>query len=212
MGSAIDDPVSHVLDCFRLRGACNYGKEAVTQQEYALQAAYAAEHSNASAQLVAACLLHDIGHMLHDLPEDAPDHHIDDEHEQLGAAWLVDYFVPEVVEPVRLHVATDRILPETPRRIAPAKKLGVTNFYFGAVICFSKQNWYAMIGGPRSFCIPCTSCLMHQGLADTRADDLARAVETTALQPLRAVGTTALLSFKALGGRSPSRSVSVESR
>jgi phosphonate degradation associated HDIG domain protein len=110
MGSAIDDPVSHVLDCFRNRGSCNYGKEAVTQQEHALQTAYAAEQSGATAHLVAACLLHDIGHMLHDLPEDAPDHDIDDEHEQLGAAWLVDYFLPEVVEPVRLHVAAKRYL------------------------------------------------------------------------------------------------------
>jgi predicted HD phosphohydrolase len=118
MGSAIDDPVSHVLDCFRKRGSCNYGKEAVTQQEHALQTAYAAEQSGATAHLIAACLLHDIGHMLHDLPEDAPDHHIDDEHEQLGAAWLVDYFVPEVVEPVRLHVATDRTLSESSRGFA----------------------------------------------------------------------------------------------
>lgn len=110
MGTAIDDPVSHVLDCFHKRGSCNYGKEAVTQQEHALQAAYAAEQSGASPQLVAACLLHDIGHMLHDLPEDAPDHDIDDEHEQLGATWLIDYFVPEVVEPVRLHVAAKRYL------------------------------------------------------------------------------------------------------
>jgi phosphonate degradation associated HDIG domain protein len=110
METVIEDPVSHVLDCFRQRGSCNYGKEAVTQQEHALQAAYAAEQSGASAPLVAACLLHDIGHMLHDLPEDAPDHDIDDEHEQLGAAWLVDYFLPEVVEPVRLHVAAKRYL------------------------------------------------------------------------------------------------------
>ena len=42
MGTAIDDPVSHFLDCFRQRGACNYGKEAVTQQKHALQAAFAA--------------------------------------------------------------------------------------------------------------------------------------------------------------------------
>jgi gamma-butyrobetaine dioxygenase len=35
---------------------------------------------------------------------------IDDEHEQLGAAWLTDHFVPEVVEPIRLHVAAKRYL------------------------------------------------------------------------------------------------------
>ncbi len=104
------DPVAHVLDCFRRRGGSNYGSESVTQVEHALQAAHAAERSGASPQLVAACLLHDIGHMLHDLPEDAPDHDIDDQHEQLGAAWLTEYFLPEVVEPVRLHVAAKRYL------------------------------------------------------------------------------------------------------
>ena len=48
--------------------------------------------------------------MLHDLPEDAPDHDIDDEHERLAAAWLTEYFLPSVVEPVRLHVAAKRYL------------------------------------------------------------------------------------------------------
>jgi phosphonate degradation associated HDIG domain protein len=110
MESKIDDPVAHVLHCFQERGGSNYGKEAVTQVEHALQAAYAAEQAGGSPQLIAACLLHDIGHLLHDLPEDAPDHDIDDQHEQLAAAWLTEYFVPEVVEPVRLHVAAKRYL------------------------------------------------------------------------------------------------------
>lgn len=104
------DPVSHILECFRLRGDSGYGKEAVSQLEHALQSAYAAEQANASPELIAACLLHDVGHLLHDLPEDAPDQGIDDEHEQLGAAWLVEHFVPEVVEPIRLHVAAKRYL------------------------------------------------------------------------------------------------------
>lgn len=104
------NPVLHILECFRLRGNSGYGKEAVSQLEHALQTAYAAEQSGASPQLIAACLLHDVGHLLHDLPEDAPDKGIDDEHEQLGAAWLIEYFMPEVVEPIRLHVAAKRYL------------------------------------------------------------------------------------------------------
>ena len=108
--SQILDPVSHVMECFRLRGDSEYGKEAVSQIEHALQTAYAAEQMGGSPQFVTACLLHDVGHLLHDLPEDAPDHNIDDEHEQLGAAWLYEYFLPEVVEPIRLHVAAKRYL------------------------------------------------------------------------------------------------------
>ena len=38
-----------------------------------MQAAYFAEQANASPQLISACLLHDEGPLLHDLPEDAPD-------------------------------------------------------------------------------------------------------------------------------------------
>jgi len=104
------DPVAHVLECFRLRGHSGYGKEVVSQLEHALQTAFAAEQANAPSELIAACLLHDVGHLLHDLPEDAPDKNIDDEHEQLGAAWLIEYFSPEVVEPIRLHVAAKRYL------------------------------------------------------------------------------------------------------
>jgi phosphonate degradation associated HDIG domain protein len=103
-------PVEHVLECFRRRGSSNYGKEAITQLEHALQAAAAAKEAGATPQLTVAALLHDVGHLLHDLPEDAPDHDIDDRHEQLGAEWLAEYFAPEVVEPVRLHVAAKRYL------------------------------------------------------------------------------------------------------
>lgn len=109
-GTKSIDPIAHVLECFRLRGHSSYGKEVVSQLEHALQSAYAAERSNASPQLIAACLLHDVGHLLHDLPDDASEKGIDDEHEQLGAAWLAEYFGPEVVEPIRLHVAAKRYL------------------------------------------------------------------------------------------------------
>lgn len=112
MNETVDsiDPISNILECFRVRGDSGYGKEAVSQLEHALQAAHAAEQANASPQLVAACLLHDIGHLLHDLPDDSPEKGIDDLHEQLGAVWLQKYFVPEVVEPIRLHVAAKRYL------------------------------------------------------------------------------------------------------
>jgi len=110
IGVESKDPVTHVLECFRLRGNSSYGKEAVSQLEHALQAAHFAEQANAPPQLINACLLHDVGHLLHDLPEDAPDHHIDDQHKQLGAAWLMERFVPEVVKPIRLHVAAKRYL------------------------------------------------------------------------------------------------------
>ncbi|MBI3762139.1 MAG: HD domain-containing protein, partial [Chloroflexi bacterium] len=74
------------------------------------QSAYAAEQDKASPTLVAAALLHDFGHFIHDLPEDSADHGIDTLHEDVGAAYLSKHFVPAVVEPTRLHVAAKRYL------------------------------------------------------------------------------------------------------
>lgn len=95
---------------FERRGDSAYGGEAVSQREHALQAAYLASRDGADAALVAAALLHDVGHLLHDLPADAPDRGVDDTHEALAARWLARWFGPAVVEPVRLHVDAKRYL------------------------------------------------------------------------------------------------------
>ena len=95
-----------VQQIFRLwheRGDSQYGREAVTQREHALQTAMLAREAGASPTLVAAALLHDIGHVLHALPDDAPDNGIDDRHETIGARWLQQHFVPDVWQPVALH-------------------------------------------------------------------------------------------------------------
>jgi phosphonate degradation associated HDIG domain protein len=104
------DPVQTILDLFQARGTSEYGGEAVTQEEHALQAAACAMADGGDDALVAAALLHDIGHLLHDLPDHAPDEGVDDHHENSGAAFIDAHFGPEVFEPVRLHVAAKRYL------------------------------------------------------------------------------------------------------
>lgn len=99
-----------ISELFERRGGSLYGGEAVTQQEHALQAAYLAEQAGATPASIVAALLHDVGHLLHDLPVDAPDKGIDDVHERLGDKWLRRFFVPAVCDPVRLHVAAKRYL------------------------------------------------------------------------------------------------------
>jgi phosphonate degradation associated HDIG domain protein len=103
--SALDD----IRAAFAKRGHEGYG-EGVSQLEHSLQCAVFAERDGAPEPLIVATLLHDIGHMLHDLPEDIADAGIDTQHESLGSAWLSQHFGPEVSEPVRLHVAAKRYL------------------------------------------------------------------------------------------------------
>src|ERR1700722_3690850 len=90
-----------------------YGLSAINQRAHALQAAWLAEQAGCDAALITACLLHDIGHMVHDLGDDPAKDGIDDQHEELGEAWLTRWFGPEVTEPVRLHVAAKRYLCAT---------------------------------------------------------------------------------------------------
>jgi len=108
--SSLHPTTVEILELFRARGGSQYGKECVSQQEHALQAAFFAQRAGATPALIAAALLHDIGHLLHDLPDDAPEEGIDDHHETLGGRWLERRFAADVVEPVRLHVAAKRYL------------------------------------------------------------------------------------------------------
>lgn len=102
--------VDHIMKLFEDQGHSQYGGEAVTQAEHALQAATLAESANATPALITAALLHDVGHLLHHLPVDAPDTGIDDHHESVADHFLQKFFPPSVTEPVRLHVAAKRYL------------------------------------------------------------------------------------------------------
>jgi phosphonate degradation associated HDIG domain protein len=102
--------VEEIVNLLEARGDSQYGGEAVTQLEHALQAATLAEREQAHAALISAALLHDIGHLLHNLPDHAPDDGVDDHHETSAGNFLRKHFPPAVTEPVRLHVAAKRYL------------------------------------------------------------------------------------------------------
>ena len=101
--------VDEALALYARKGNLAYG-EGVTMIEHGLQAALLAEQEDAGPAMIAAALLHDIGHLLHSLPEDVADLGIDSQHESLASAWLSQYFPTAVSEPVRLHVAAKRYL------------------------------------------------------------------------------------------------------
>ncbi|WP_140987188.1 HD domain-containing protein [Asticcacaulis tiandongensis] len=91
-------------------GSRAYGLYDLNQLQHALQSAQHAEAQGFSAGLIMACLLHDVGHMVHRLGEAPAEDGVDDQHEDLGAQWLAEHFPAEVSEPVRLHVAAKRYL------------------------------------------------------------------------------------------------------
>jgi [1-hydroxy-2-(trimethylamino)ethyl]phosphonate dioxygenase len=99
-----------VFELFERRGREAYFGENVSILEHSLQAAWFANESGAESELIVAALLHDIGHLLHGLPEDIAEHDIDGRHEIVGEAWLRSRFGPAVSEPVRLHVDAKRYL------------------------------------------------------------------------------------------------------
>ena len=102
-----------ILAIFDGRGAGAYFGECVSMTEHALQAAYFAQADAAQPSLIVAALLHDIGHLLEELPEDIADWTVDAHHERIGSRWLAKRFLPHVYEPVRLHVPAKRYLCAT---------------------------------------------------------------------------------------------------
>lgn len=105
--------LEHLYSLFVEHGHSEYGGEPVTQLEHALQCAHMAEQESAPATLIAAALLHDVGHLLHSLPDDAPDRGIDDHHESSAANYLRKVFPADVWEPIRMHVLAKRYLCST---------------------------------------------------------------------------------------------------
>lgn len=95
------------------RGGSEYHGESVTQLEHALQSAWLAEKHGQPARVIAAALLHDIGHLLHRHGQDSLDRSINDRHEELGARFLAQAYGPEMTEPIRLHVLAKRYLATT---------------------------------------------------------------------------------------------------
>ena len=108
-----DRIVPFLADIIERRGAESYLGEALTISEHMLQAAQLAESADAGDDLVAAALLHDIGHYTNEFPEDAQDHGIDTVHEEAGAVVLEPYFPALVVDCIRQHVAAKRYLCAT---------------------------------------------------------------------------------------------------
>jgi phosphonate degradation associated HDIG domain protein len=121
--------IDEIFTKFRDYGSGAYLGEPVSMTEHMLQSAYAAEQEGAPPRLVAAALLHDYGHFIHDLPEDSAEHGVDTEHEEVAHTFLSEHFGPEIAEPIRMHVAAKRYLcavePSYLGELSPASVLSL---------------------------------------------------------------------------------------
>jgi gamma-butyrobetaine dioxygenase len=120
------NPVEEIAALFESEGARDYLGEAVTQAQHMLQAGALAAAAGAPDALVAAALLHDVGHFRGPLTGADLMRGVDNHHEESGAHFLERWFGTEVSEPVRLHVAAKRYLchaePEYLTALSPASR------------------------------------------------------------------------------------------
>jgi phosphonate degradation associated HDIG domain protein len=92
------------------RGQQQYGGEAISQLEHALQCATLAQINRASNELIIACLLHDFGHLVDSDSDEKAVNQIDNRHEYRAIAFLQTIFPAAVTEPIRLHVEAKQYL------------------------------------------------------------------------------------------------------
>jgi [1-hydroxy-2-(trimethylamino)ethyl]phosphonate dioxygenase len=121
-----DNIVEFIAGIFERRGADDYLGESVTMSEHMLQGAVLAEREGAPEELVAAALLHDIGHFTSEFGTLSLGDTRDNYHEEAGAKVLEAFFPPVITECVRLHVPAKRYLCATDKayydRLSEASK------------------------------------------------------------------------------------------
>ena len=105
--------LQHIERLFEERGGEQYSGEPVTQLQHALQTAALGEAEGASDMLVTAALLHDLGHLLHDLGDTPSMHGVDDVHQYRVLPFLRGLFDDAVLDAIKLHVDAKRYLCAT---------------------------------------------------------------------------------------------------
>ena len=101
--------VDKIIDKYKNNNSLYIG-EKVTMTEHMIQTAMLAEQNNSSQSLICASLLHDFGHFIIEDPDQLVSKSVDGKHENIAFDFLKNYFKPEVVEPIKLHVQAKRYL------------------------------------------------------------------------------------------------------
>lgn len=162
--------LSDVKELLTVQGENQYGGEAVSQLEHALQCAALAEQAGETAHTITAALLHDIGHLLARtgrIQESASTESGDDLHQYVALPFLRGLFSSAVLDPIRLHVDAKRYLCATDQS------------YWGTLSTASK-NSLVMQGGvytPPQAAEFEAQPFSHEAVRLRRYDDLAKTPE-----------------------------------
>ncbi|VTU45895.1 MULTISPECIES: phosphonate degradation HD-domain oxygenase [unclassified Variovorax] len=102
--------VDEIASLLGTRGQRQYGREAVSQLDHALQCAQLAEANGETPETVVAALLHDLGHLLAAEPDRPAPPARDDLHQYIALPFLRHLLPAAVLEPIGLHVDAKRYL------------------------------------------------------------------------------------------------------
>jgi len=104
--------VNDLFDLLEKKGHEQYGQEAISQLQHALQCATLAKNEQAQDRMIVAALFHDVGHLIAD-DENVALEGVDAFHENVGYNALIGVFGDDVASPVKLHVLAKRYLCTT---------------------------------------------------------------------------------------------------
>lgn len=161
--------LAEITELLQRRGEAQYGMEAISQLQHALQCACLAEQAGEAPESVVAALLHDFGHLIaaerdgqhgHDSSED-------DLHQYMALPFLRGILPEAVLEPIRLHVDAKRYLcliePSYRDLLSPASRLSLAQQ--GGV--FSEAEAESFLAQPYA----------EEAVRLRRYDDLAKVVD-----------------------------------
>jgi phosphonate degradation associated HDIG domain protein len=117
-----------IVELLETRATQQYGSEAVSQLEHALQCAHLAEQAGEEDTTVVAAMLHDLGHLMVAKRTAANDENQERDylHQHIAIPFLRGLLPGSVLDPIRLHVDAKRYLcatePSYWASLSPASK------------------------------------------------------------------------------------------
>lgn len=135
------DCIKTIQQLFVIYGDKHY-QEACSQTVHAVSCAWHAKKQHATADLIVAALLHDIGHFIADRDNISGfDQFGHKEHAEIGATWLAQQgFPPSVYLPIRYHVQAKRYLASQRQLSKPLSHASATTLaQQGGIMTESEQ-------------------------------------------------------------------------